>query len=103
LIKALIRLKNNQKNDKYSSSFSKTGISIGQYRSYVPIGPTKRIYPTLFRHQILTYLTSKGILDAKIQLISGHKKRESLGIYQDLSLEEFEKEYGDVMKDFPIQ
>ncbi len=34
-----VRLKNNQKNDKYSDSFSKTGISIGQYHSYVPIGP----------------------------------------------------------------
>ena len=56
-------------------------------------GITKRIHPHLFRHQILTYLTSKGILDAKIQLISGHKTLSSLGIYQDLSLEEFEKEY----------
>ncbi|MBF0414054.1 MAG: tyrosine-type recombinase/integrase [Desulfamplus sp.] len=40
-------------------------------------GITKRIHPHLFRHQILTYLTSKGIVDAKIQLISGHKNRES--------------------------
>lgn len=30
-------------------------------------GITKRIHPHLFRHQILTYLTSKGIVDAKIQ------------------------------------
>jgi len=42
LIRALIRLKNNQKNDKYSSSFSKTGISIGLHRSYVPIGPIRK-------------------------------------------------------------
>jgi hypothetical protein len=32
-------------------------------------GITKRIHPHLFRHQLLTYLTSKGIVDAKIQLI----------------------------------
>lgn len=66
-------------------------------------GITKRIHPHLFRHQILTYLTSKGIVDAKIQLISGHKNRESLSIYQDLSLADIEKEYWAVMKDFPIQ
>ena len=63
----------------------------------------KRVHPHLFRHQILTYLTSKGIVDAKIQLISGHKNRESLSIYQDLSLSDIEKEYWDIMKDFPIQ
>ncbi len=63
----------------------------------------KRIHPHLFRHQILTYLTSKGIVDAKIQLISGHKNQDSLSIYQDLSLSDIEKEYWDAMKDFPIQ
>ena len=66
-------------------------------------GITKRIHPHLFRHQILTYLTSKGIVDAKIQLISGHRDRESLSIYQDLSLSDVEKEYWSAMKDFPIQ
>ena len=66
-------------------------------------GIIKRIHPHLFRHQILTYLTSKGIVDVKIQLISGHKNRESLSIYQDLSLADIEKEYWDAMKDFPIQ
>ncbi len=67
------------------------------------VGITKRIHPHLFRHQLLTYLTSKGIVDAKIQLISGHKNRESLSIYQDLILSDIEKEYWDAMKDFPIQ
>jgi len=66
-------------------------------------GISKRIHPHLFRHQILTYLTSKGIIDAKIQLISGHKSRESLSIYQDLSLSDIEKDYWEAMKDFPIQ
>ena len=66
-------------------------------------GITKRIHPHLFRHQLLAYLTSKGIVDAKIQLISGHKNRESLSIYQNLSLLDIEKEYWDAMKDFPVQ
>ena len=66
-------------------------------------GIEKRIHPHLFRHQLLTFLTSKGIVDAKIQLISGHKSRDSLSIYQDLSLSDVEQEYWDAMKDFPIQ
>ena len=45
----------------------------------------------------------KGIVDAKIQLISGHKNRESLSIYQDMSLSDIEQEYWDAMKDFPFQ
>lgn len=66
-------------------------------------GINKRIYPHLFRHQFLTYLTSKGIVDAKIQLISGHKSRDSLSRYQDLSLADVDQEYWNVMEDFPIQ
>lgn len=66
-------------------------------------GITKRIYPHLFRHQLLTHLARKGILDAKIQLISGHQDRKSLAIYQDLSLVDIEGEYRQAMKDFPIQ
>ncbi|MGD9364707.1 MAG: tyrosine-type recombinase/integrase [Desulfobacteraceae bacterium] len=66
-------------------------------------GITKRIHPYLFRHQFLTYLTSKGIVDAKIQFISGHKNRKNLSIYKDLSLSDIEKEYRDAMKDFPIR
>jgi integrase/recombinase XerD len=66
-------------------------------------GINKRIHPHLFRHQLLTYLTSKGIVDAKIQLVSGHKSRDSLSIYQDLSLADVDKEYRKVMEDFPIQ
>ncbi len=66
-------------------------------------GIKKRIHPHLFRHQILTYLTSKGIVDAKIQTFSGHKNRESLSIYQDLSLSDIEKEYWEAMNSYPIK
>ncbi len=66
-------------------------------------GIKKRIYPHLFRHQLLTYLTRKHILDAKIQLISGHSDRQSLAIYQCLSLADVEQEYQAAMRDFPVQ
>ncbi len=66
-------------------------------------GIEKRIYPHLFRHQLFTFLTKKGLVDVKIQLISGHSNRQSLSIYQDLSLSDIEDEYQKVMKDFPIK
>ena len=66
-------------------------------------GIDKHIHPHLFRHQILTFLTSKGIIDSKVQLISGHKNKQDLNIYQDLSLADIEQEYFNAMKDFPIQ
>ena len=65
-------------------------------------GIDKRIYPHLFRHQLLTFLTRKGISDAKIQLISGHSDRKSLSIYQDISLADVEKEYQEAMEHFPV-
>jgi len=34
---------------------------------------------------MLTYLTSKGLSEAQIQLISGHKTKKSLEVYQHLS------------------
>jgi integrase len=37
--------------------------------------PLHRLHPHLFRHQMLTYLTSKGLTDAQIQLISGHESK----------------------------
>ncbi len=63
----------------------------------------KRIYPHLLRHQFLTYLTKKGVVDAKIQLISGHSDRKSLAIYQKLSLADVEGDYQAAMKEFPIE
>lgn len=66
----------------------------------VKAGIKKRVYPHLFRHQLLTYLTQSGIVDAKIQLLSGHSNRESLAVYQDLSLKDIESEYQKVMEDY---
>jgi hypothetical protein len=39
-------------------------------------GITQPLHPHLFRHQMLTYLTSKGPPDAQIQLISGHESKK---------------------------
>ena len=54
---------------------------------------TQPPHPHLFRHQMLTYLTSKGLTDAQIQLISGHQSKKSLEIYQHLSLQSVDKAY----------
>jgi integrase/recombinase XerD len=69
----------------------------------VEAGIEKRIYPHLLRHQLLTYLTANGVIDAKLQLISGHKDRKSLAIYQGISLADVSSEYQEVMKNFPIK
>ena len=66
-------------------------------------GINKRIYPHLFRHQLLTYLTNKGIIDAKVQQISGHKDRKSLEIYQNITLKDVSFDYQKAMNDFPVK
>ncbi|MBF0227883.1 MAG: tyrosine-type recombinase/integrase [Desulfobacterales bacterium] len=72
-------------------------------RYAIKAGINKKIHPHLFRHQLLTFLTQKGIIDSKVQLISGHKNRESLSIYQELSLGDVEEEYREAMKEFPVK
>jgi integrase/recombinase XerD len=42
-------------------------------------GMSQPIHPHLFRHQMLTYLTTKGLSDAQIQLISGHESKKEPG------------------------
>lgn len=54
---------------------------------------SKRVYPHLLRHQMLTYLTGKKLTDAQIQLISGHGSKKSLEVYQHLSLGEVQDDY----------
>ena len=56
-------------------------------------GLSQPVHPHLFRHQMLTYLTAKGLTDAQIQLISGHESKKSLEVYQHLSLESVDKAY----------
>jgi integrase/recombinase XerD len=66
-------------------------------------GIEKRVYPHLFRHQIITYLTRKGIISPKLQLLSGHAEEKSLGIYRDLALSDVAGEYEEAMRAFPIR
>jgi integrase/recombinase XerD len=66
-------------------------------------GITKRVYPHLFRHQIITYLTKQGIISPKLQLLSGHSEERSLAIYRDLALSDVAEEYEEAMKSFPIR
>jgi len=63
---------------------------------------TPPIHPHLFRHQRLTYLTSKGLSDAQIQLISGHESKKSLEVYQHLSLESVDKAHQDAVQSVGI-
>ena len=85
----------------YSQTIVKKSISF--IKIYVNKLITKKIYPHLFRHQLLTYLTTKGIIDSKLQLISGHADKNSLAIYQNLSLADVQEEYNEAMRDFPVR
>ena len=66
-------------------------------------GIEKRVYPHLFRHQIITYLTRKGIISPKLQLLSGHSEEKSLAIYRDLALSDVAEEYESAMQMFPVR
>ena len=66
-------------------------------------GIQKRVYPHLFRHQIITFLTRKGIISPKLQLLSGHAEENSLAIYRDLALADVSDEYEQAMRTFPLR
>jgi integrase/recombinase XerD len=66
-------------------------------------GMAKRVYPHLFRHQLITYLTKHGIISPKLQLLSGHTTEESLAIYRALALSDVAEEYEAAMRTFPVQ
>jgi integrase/recombinase XerD len=61
-------------------------------------GIIQPVHPHLFRHQMITYLTSRGLSDAQIQLISGHESKKSLEVYQHLSLDAVEKAYQEAIQ-----
>jgi integrase/recombinase XerD len=66
-------------------------------------GIQKRVYPHLFRHQIITFLSRKGIISPKLQLLSGHAEEKSLAIYRDLALTDVSAEYEEAMRSFPVR
>jgi integrase/recombinase XerD len=69
----------------------------------IEAGIEKRVYPHLFRHQIITYLTKQGIISPKLQLLSGHAEEKSLAIYRDLALADVAGEYEEAMRAFPVR
>jgi integrase/recombinase XerD len=60
------------------------------------------VHPHLSRHQMLTYLTSRGLSDAQIQLISGHESKKSLEVYQHLSLESVEHAHQEAVQSIGV-
>jgi integrase/recombinase XerD len=66
-------------------------------------GITKRVYPHLFRHQLITYLTKQGIISPKLQLLSGHRTEHSLAVYRALALVDVAEEYEAAMRVFPVR
>jgi site-specific recombinase XerD len=85
------------RNDKFTTRWIRQLVS----RYGKKAGIEKRVYPHLFRHHLLTHLARRGIVDSKMQLVSGHSDRKSLSVYQDLSLGDVAEEYQNAMKDFP--
>jgi integrase/recombinase XerD len=66
-------------------------------------GIAKRVYPHLFRHQLITYLTKQGIISPKLQLLSGHTTEQSLAVYRELALSDVAEEYEAAMRTFPAR
>lgn len=73
---------------------------VQEYRQQA--GITQPVHPHLFRHQMITFLTSRGLSDAQIQLISGHESKKSLEIYQHLSLQTVDEAYQDAVRGINI-
>ena len=63
----------------------------------------KRVYPHLFRQQLITFLTWKGLMSPKLQLLSGHAAEKNLAIYRDLALVDVSAEYEVAMQSFPVR
>lgn len=73
---------------------------VAHYRELA--GISERLHPHLFRHQMLTWLTSHGLGDAQIQLISGHASKKSLEVYQHLSLADVQPGYQKAVRELGI-
>lgn len=61
-----------------------------------------KVHPHLFRHQMISYLTSEGLSDAQIQLVSGHASKKSLERYQQISLQQVGPDYQAAMRKVDI-
>jgi hypothetical protein len=52
---------------------------------------------------IRTFLTKKGLISPKLQLLSGHAEEKSLALYRDLALADVAAEYEEAMRSFPVR
>ena len=86
----------------WNRKYSERGIR-KMLRRYASVaGIEKSISPHKLRHFFLLWLKKQGIDDALIQPYSGHASRQSLEIYSRIAIAEAQKEYNDVMGNFPI-
>jgi integrase/recombinase XerD len=100
-------LKANPKNRYLFESQQRTKFSTRRIQYIVAhyareAGIPERIHPHLLRHQMLTWLTAKGLPDAQIQLISGHTSKKSLEVYQHLALKDVAPNYQKAMKEMEL-
>ena len=51
---------------------------------------------------MITSLTTRGLSDSQIQLISGHESKKSLEVYQPLSLQNVEQAYQDAVQTLEV-
>ena len=49
------------------------------------------------------YLTKRGIISPKLQLLSGHTREQSLAVYRELALSDVAEEYEAAMRTFPVR
>lgn len=65
-------------------------------------GLSHSMSPNQLRYFLLMWLKKQGIDDALLQLYSGHSSRRSLDVYSQLSIDEAQKKYDEVIKKFPV-
>lgn len=83
-----------RRNTKYSSR--RVQQIVKDYAEQAGVKAT----PHTFRHQAITWLTRhSGLADAELQLITGHARRETLAVYQNIALDgDLEAKYQEAMK-----
>jgi integrase len=93
---------NLRRTDAHACLFANSLSTARTHQPWAP-GLEKRVYPHLFRHQLITYLTKQGIISSKLQLLSGHTLEQSLAVYRALALSDVAQEYEMAMRTFPVR
>lgn len=86
----------------WKKPFSDRGIRKILEKYNLIAGIKHPISPHKLRHFLFTWLKRQGIDDALIQPYSGHESRQSLEVYSKLSLNEAQKAYENVIRNFPV-